>query len=111
MPRLRLIALVLPLLLAGCSSASVDPDVASSTATAPRTVASMLPRLSRSLTPAGAEAIFGKPDQTTGSGLIIYVYKVEEGKSIYLGFPGYAPITYAKLIDANGAGLELPLVD
>jgi hypothetical protein len=111
MSRTRLIALAVPLLLAGCSRNSTDPAATEGVVTGPLTVASMLPRLSRSLTPARAEAIFGKPDQTTGSGLIIYVYRVEAGKLVYLGFPGFAPITYAKLLDVNGASQDLPLVD
>lgn len=111
MSRIRLIAVAFPLLLAGCTKNSTDPAPASGTVTGPLTVASMLPRLSRSLTPAKAEAMFGKPDQTTGSGLIIYVYRVEAGKLVYLGFPGFAPIMYAKLLDANGASQDLPLLD
>jgi hypothetical protein len=111
MSRTCVIVLAFPLLLAGCSRNSTDPVAASGLVTGPLTVASMLPRLSRSLTPARAEAVFGKPDQITGSGLLIFVYKVEMGKLVYLGFPGFAPITYARLLDANGASQELPLVE
>ncbi|MEO8561663.1 MAG: hypothetical protein ABI601_06285 [bacterium] len=68
-------------------------------------------RLTRSLTPASAEAAFGAPDERTGSGLIIYVYRAEAGKKVYLGFPGFAPIVYARAVDAGGAVEELALRD
>jgi hypothetical protein len=108
MPRLRSLALaislvvVAPLVLAACNGSS-NPAAASQT----RTVASMLPKLTHSLTPAAAQVAFGKPDETTGSGLLIYVYRVEEGKKVYLAFPGYAPIVYAKAVDQSGAVEEL----
>jgi hypothetical protein len=111
MSRIHLVALAFPLVLAGCSTSTTDPVAATSPVSHPLTVASMLPRLSRSLTPAIAEATFGKPDESVGSGLIIYVYHVEAGKSVYLSFPGFARITDARLQDANGASQELPLVD
>lgn len=108
--RLRSLALVLALgaaaPVAGCNGSS-DPTSASES----RTVASMLPKLTRSLTPAGAEAAFGKPDETQGSGLIIYVYRAEAGKKVYLGFPGFAPIIYAKAVDASGGATDLALKD
>jgi len=109
-PRPRTITLALTLLVAACSNGApipVDPVVV----TAERTVASMLPRLSRSLTPAIAEATFGKPDETTGSGLLIYVYRVEAGKRVFLSFPGFAPIMGARVQDDTGASQELPLRD
>jgi hypothetical protein len=101
------LALVVALLVSACDPApptAGDPDDA-------RTVASMLPKLTRSLTPASAEAAFGKPDEITGSGLIIYRYRVEGGRTLSLGFPGHAPITYAKVLDASGVAEELPLLD
>ena len=72
----------------------------------------MLPKLTHSLTPVGAEAAFGQPDETTGRGLLIYVYRVEAGKKVYLGFPGFAPILYAKVLDSEaGVERELPIGD
>ena len=105
--RLRTLALALPLVLGACSSNTADPIAAAPA----RTVASMLPRLSKSLTPSTTETTFGKPDETTGSGLIIYVYRVEEGKRVVLSFPGFEKIVGARLQDASGATQELPLVD
>jgi hypothetical protein len=108
--RLPSLALVLALgavsPVVACNGAS-DPTSASDS----RTVASMLPKLTHSLTPAGAEAAFGKPDETLGSGLIIYMYRAEAGKKVYLGFPGFAPIIYAKAVDATGGETDLLLKD
>ena len=110
LPRLRSTALALTLLVAACSNGApipVDPVVV----TGQRTVASMLPKLSRSLTPAIAETTFGKPDETTGSGLLIYVYHAEAGKRVFLSFPGFAPIMSARVQESTGASQELPLRD
>ena len=107
---LRALALVLSLgaltPVVACNRSS-DPTSASEA----RTVASMLPKLTRSLTPAAAEAAFGKPDEMVGSGLLIYVYRAEEGKKVYLGFPGFRPIMYARAVDAAGNAEELALRD
>jgi hypothetical protein len=115
MSRIRLTALALSLLLGACTKSASNPvDSSALTAAAvagPLTLAKMLPRLSRSLTPAIAEATFGKPDESVGSGLIIYVYHVEAGKSVWLSFPGFTQIINAKLRDASGVSQELPLVD
>jgi hypothetical protein len=110
--RLRTIALAIamgafaPLTLAACNGSS-NPAAASEA----RTVASMLPKITSSLTPAGAEAAFGKPDETTGSGLLIYVYNAEAGKKVYLSFPGYAPIVSARAVDPSGAVEVLTIRD
>jgi hypothetical protein len=105
--RLRDLALIVPLALAACTNSSSDPV----TTPESRTVASMVPKLTRSLTPAGAESAFGKPDEITGSGLLIYVYRAEAGKRVFLSFPGYRPIMSARAVDASGASEELPLRD
>lgn len=108
--RLRSLAFVLALgalaPVAACGRSSSPTSVSDT-----RTVASMLPKLTRALTPAGAEAAFGMPDETLGSGLIIYVYRAEAGKKVYLGFPGFAPIIYAKAVDASGGEQDLTLRD
>jgi len=69
----------------------------------------MVPKLTKRLTPAGAEAAFGKPDETTGSGLLIYVYRAEAGRRVFLSFPGFAPIVSARAVDESGASQDLPL--
>jgi hypothetical protein len=111
LPRLRTLALAFSVCsvapLAACGGSS-DPAAAPAEPAAPRTVASMLPKLTHSLTPAGAKAAFGEPDETTGSGLLIYVYRAEQGKKVFLSFPGFAPIVSARAVDA--AGVEEQLV-
>ncbi|HEV2130963.1 MAG TPA: hypothetical protein VGR27_07670 [Longimicrobiaceae bacterium] len=93
--------LALLLLASACGGTRTEP--------APRTLESMLPQLTRSLTPQGARDAFGAPDEEPGSGLIIYVYRVDQGRSVWLGFPGFEPIIYAKLRDPSGRDRELPL--
>jgi hypothetical protein len=107
-PRSLVLALTLGVAapIAACNG-SADPTSSAES----RTVASMLPKLSRSLTPAAAEAAFGKPDETLGSGLIIYMYRAEAGRKVFLGFPGFAPILYARAVDATGGATDLPLQD
>ena len=87
--------------LAACGGPATEPDLPTLTA--------MERQLSRSLTPSLAEQRFGPPDQVTGSGLLVYVYPVEAGHSVYLGFPGHAPILYAKLRSPDGLFRDLPL--
>lgn len=65
--------------------------------------------LTKDLTPSRAETRFGKPDDVTGSGLLIYVYDVGDGDSLWLFFPGYAPIMRAALRDGAGELRELPI--
>ena len=66
-------------------------------------------RLRRDLTPAKATDLFGKPDRQIGSGLIIYVYDLDDGTAIWLGFPGYGKILYSKHVQANGKKEDIPL--
>ena len=67
------------------------------------------PYLTMRLTPALARAQFGPPDEETGSGLRIYVYRLDDGRRLRLGFPGDAPIVYAKVEAHDGAMSDLPL--
>ena len=102
---MRRLLSVLPLLalLAACSPDPVAlPDLP--------TLEAMRPALTRGLTPQEAERTFGAPDRIEGSGLLIYVYDIEQGFTVHLGFPGYAPITYAKL-QTPGTGMfhDIPL--
>lgn len=86
-----------------------DPPPPSGERPRARTLASMSKDITRDLTPALARERFGAPDVETGSGLIIYKYAVEDGDTLALGFPGYAPITYAQRLGANGTRVQLPL--
>jgi hypothetical protein len=74
-----------------------------------RSLASVLPKLTKDLTPATARARLGAPDEETGSGLIIYKYRLADRQVLWLGFPGYAPITYAQLERADGVRSNLTL--
>lgn len=97
----------------GCSSQ--QPVVANesgkqtSAAGASRSLERFQSALTTNMTPKLAEESFGKPDRVTGSGLIIYVYVLADGKEIWLGFPGFAPILYAKVKAPDGSMLELKL--
>lgn len=74
-----------------------------------RSLASVTPLLTRDLTPATARARLGAPDEELGSGLIIYKYRLAEKQTLWLGFPGYAAITYAQLETSDGVRSTLPL--
>jgi hypothetical protein len=74
-----------------------------------RSLADFQPKLDKALTPAAADAAFGKPDGITGSGLLIYVYLLSDGRALWLGFPGYQPILYAKVKSPDGKLTDLEL--
>lgn len=77
-----------------------------------RTLASMMPYLTKSLTAPAAELTFGRPDAAGGSGLILFIYNVENGQKVNLGFPSpTAPISFASLQDKNGGTTPIPLKD
>jgi hypothetical protein len=82
------------------------------TTTAPAGLPSLLdfqPYLTTQLTPAAARARFGPPDEETGSGLRIYIYRLADGRRLWLGFPGDAPIVYARVQALDGAMSDLTL--
>ena len=56
-----------------------------------------------------ARSQFGSPDEVTGSGLLIYKYRLGGGRTLWLGFPGEAAIIYARLESENGTFSDLPL--
>jgi hypothetical protein len=74
-----------------------------------RQLSSIEPSLTRDLTPTSARARLGAPDEVTGSGLIIYKYRVDGGRTVWLAFPGEAPISYAKLENRDGTVTDLAL--
>ena len=77
-----------------------------------RTLASMLPYLTKSLTAAKAEERFGLPNKVTTTGALVYVYDVEDQKTVSLVFPiDGGLITFARLQDKNGVSQVLPLLD
>jgi hypothetical protein len=94
------------------SIASVSSQACSGTPTSSREqrpLSSFRPYLTRALTPASARTQLGSPDEVTGSGLIIYKYRVDGGRTLWLGFPGEAPIAYARLESKDGTFSDLSL--
>ena len=73
-----------------------------------RTFDAFAPLLTRDLTPSLARRRLGAPDVETGSGLMIYGYRLDGGRTLWLGFPGERPILYAQL-EEEGARRVLPL--
>jgi len=74
-----------------------------------RPLSAFEPFLTRQLTPALARAQFGAPDELAGSGLLIYKYRLEGEQTLWLGFPGFAPIIYANLEAKDGTMRALEL--
>jgi len=91
-----------------CSSFGGDQS-APETGSSARDLATFEARLASTLTPQSAELLFGKPDRVEGSGLIIYVYRLDDGQEIWMGFPGFEPILYAKLRAPDGQMRDLAL--
>jgi hypothetical protein len=96
----------LTLSICAASAACSEPP----TAPTARALGAFVPFLHAGLTPASTQSTFGAPDERQGSGLIIYVYRLTDGRRLQLGFPGEAPITYAKVVnpDATVTDLALP---
>jgi hypothetical protein len=104
------IGLCLSLVAAGCATERDIPSQPAGGETATRTLASMLPSITTSLTPLLAEQIFGLPDLRSGSGPINYVYFVEDQKKVNLTFPGpTATISFASLQDRNGVSTPITI--
>ena len=108
---MRRILFALCLVAIGLSAQECGGKSSSPTATQlnERPLSAFQPYLTKTLTPSAARARFGAPNEVTGSGLIIYKYRVEGGQTLWLGFPGEAPISYAKLQGKDGQFTELTL--
>ncbi|HUQ82491.1 MAG TPA: hypothetical protein VM076_15185 [Gemmatimonadaceae bacterium] len=74
-----------------------------------RTLARIEPLITKDLTPELARTRIGVPDAEPGSGLIIYVYRVDGGRKVWLSFPGFRPIVSARLEEADGTVRELTI--
>jgi hypothetical protein len=106
------LALGLSLALAGGCQGTENVTGSPTGAAEGRTLAGMLPEIKKSLTPQIAEEKFGVANTALGSGLIILVYNVEEGKRVNLAFPGpSALISYASWTDKSGNVTDIPLRD
>ena len=97
---MKRLALALCLVIATAASESCART--GTTAPDDRSLDAFQPHLRRSLTPSGARDWFGPPDEEMGSGLRIYVYRLDAGRTLSLGFPGDAPITYATVQEPDG---------
>ena len=77
-----------------------------------RTLESMLPFITKSLTAPQAELTFGKPDAAASSGSILFIYNVQDGRKVNLGFPNPTdPISFANLQDKNGGTTPITIRD
>jgi hypothetical protein len=77
-----------------------------------RTLAGMLPYLTKSLTAPAAELTFGRPDAASGNAGVLFIYNVENGQKVNLSFPNPTePISWASLQDKNGGTTPITLKD
>jgi hypothetical protein len=104
-PRTLILTVLVALMLAGCATASARPVSES------HRLEDVTRVLNKDLTPEKAEQTLGPPDEVTGSGLLIYIYHLNDGRKVWLGFPGYEPIIYARVQDQAGNTTDLPLQD
>jgi hypothetical protein len=49
----------------------------------------------------------GRPDWTTGSGLIIFIYRLADGSEVWLGFGGLQELNYAIQVKPDGQKVDL----
>jgi hypothetical protein len=105
----RSVAAVLPVAVVSLFAApACSPGSAGAPAPA-RTYDAVAPLLTRDLTPTLARRRRGAPAVETGSGLMIYGYRLDDGRTLWLGFPGERPILYAQLEEPEGSRRVLPL--
>ncbi|HEX7978339.1 MAG TPA: hypothetical protein VF461_07035 [Gemmatimonadaceae bacterium] len=99
-----------PLLLVGCKGTESIQGTPSEL-TSFRTLSSMQPFITRSLTPRTAQEQFGTPNAQTSTGEIVLVYNVEDSKKVSLGFPSLdGQILFARLSDKSGASTDLQIL-
>ena len=111
--RLRIaLCLCLTLAAAGCTTERGIPSQVGGGEVEVRTLASMLPFITKSLTPQLAEQTFGLPNARSGTGPINYVYVVEDEKKVNLTFPGSTDfISFASLQERNGVTTPITIRD
>jgi hypothetical protein len=102
--------LAFPFLLAGCKGTEHVVGTPSDLLD-PRTVASMQPYITRSLTPQAAVDRWGSPNSRATVGEVVLTYNVENASKVSLGFPSLdATITFARVTDRTGASTELQIL-
>ena len=106
----RAFAIAFPLLLSDCKGTEHLLGAPSET-TEFRTIASMQPFITSSLTPDKALAQFGIPNSKSTAGVIVLVYDVESSQKVSLGFPSPdGLINFARVSDKTGASRDLPIL-
>ena len=98
-------------LIAACIVASCEhPSSQTPTRTA-RTLQNFQDKLTADLTPESATEAFGKPDRVTGSGLVIYIWTLDDGREVWMGFPAPSGVRmqYAKVGSLDGGFTNLRL--
>jgi hypothetical protein len=77
-----------------------------------RTLASMLPHITKSLTAPHAELTFGPPDAGSGGSQVLFIYNVENGRKVNLSFPNPTdPIALAWIQEKNGGTTPITIKD
>jgi hypothetical protein len=106
----RALVLAFPLFLVDCKGTEHIVGRPSGT-TEFRTIASMLPYITSSLTARKAQEQFGNPNSKSTAGEIVLVYDVEDSKKVSLGFPSLeGQINFARVSDKTGASQDLPIL-
>lgn len=102
------LGLALTAATAACGSSSA-PSPEDQAITGDRTLAELEPLITKDLTPELARTRIGVPDAEPGSGLIIYKYNLNAGRTLWLSFPGFRPIINARVVEANGESRDLTI--
>ena len=77
-----------------------------------RTLESMLPYITKSLTAPMAELTFGRPDTGEGGAQVLFIYYIQDGRRVNLRFPNQTdPISQAWVQEKNGGTTPIPLKD
>jgi hypothetical protein len=102
--------LAFPFLLAGCKGTEriqgTPSDVLDN-----RTVASMQPYITRSLTAQAAVDRWGSPNSRSTVGEIVLTYNVENASKVSLGFPSVdGTIAFARVTDRTGLSTDLQIL-
>ena len=106
----RALVIAVPFLLAGCKGTEriqgTPSDVLEN-----RTVASMQPYITRSLTPQQAVDRWGAPNGSSNAGVIVLIYNVDNGQKVSLGFPSLeGTIEFARVTDRAGVSTDLQIL-
>ena len=106
------IAFSLAFLLAGAGCKGTEQVMGTpKTGQGERTLASMQPFITKSLTAPVAELTFGRPDGGEGGAQVLFIYNIEEGRKVNLRFPNQTdPISSAWVQEKNGGVTPLQIL-